>query len=769
MLHRFPFRSMLPVAFCLLGSAHVANGWDGRSIGVIENRGQISESVRYYAHGRGASLYFTESAVLLDLPEQGYAIRMQFEGTSPFARLEPIGKRETQLHYFLGADPARWQSGIRPCDELIYRGLWPGIDLCFRPQAGELQYQVVRGPDADPENPRFRFEGVDRIETMDDGAIRLEIPSGVLFDLPVTPDGTKRVLRWNDRPAPIDRLPQDRDDPSSVLWSTLLGGTDNEYAHGLTLDGDGNPVVTGYTRSGNFPTTPGAYDRTKHGSYDVFVAKLHHTGASLIWATFLGGDEEDRSFGVRLDASGQPTVAGLSYSPGFPTTPGVHDRVLGGGRDAFVAKLSSSGSQLLWSTYLGGSSFDRIYDVVLDEEDRPIVVGETFSSDFPTSVGAFDTSFGAPADGFVTKLDAMGENLIWSTYLGGSLGDQTTFVALGPEQRPVVTGNTASSDYPTTPGAFDDTHNGGQDSFVTSLDSSGGMLYSSTYLGGEGSEYGNVIAVDATTGAAVVTGSTTSGNYPVTTGAYDTTHNGDRDLFVSRVDAEGENLIWSTYLGGISTDEPFALILDSQGGPILSGSTASSEFPTTSDAFDRSYAGNGDVFLTRLDSSGSVLLWSSFIGGTEPDAGWELALDSSGNPILTGPTRSPDFPTTAGAYDRSHDGANDVFLIRFNIFDVNAVEEPAVFLPNSWAEPNPFRGAVRLHLDLPRASEVVVSALDLTGRRIATVDRGVRSEGTHRIYWDGRDARGRPVPSGVYWIRVVADRLITQHRVICIR
>jgi len=786
-LHELRHRCGIPIwmSLCALLCPSITLGWMGPSCGMIENRGQLAGAVRYYASTGGRTVYFTNDAVAIDLPMLRQSVWMRFEGASPLPRIEPRGERETRLHYFEGNHPDHWRSNIKVYDEIVYRDVWPGIDLRFRLETGGLRYESIAAPGADRSRARFHFEGADRVTPCADGSIRLDVQAAALVDVPASSEGAGGLLRWSgddsgglagaDPAAPSEPtgIPNN---PNAIVWSTFIGGGDSDYGHGMTIDSHGNPVITGYSRSDDFPTTPGAYQRTHSGSYDVAVVKLNPAGSGILWATFLGGTEEDRAFTVVLDDADNPVVGGLTYSPDFPTTPWAYDRTLGGGRDAFVAKLNSTGSVLMWSTYLGGQSPDRIWDLVLDAQDRPIVAGETYSRDFPTTPGAFDTTVNLPPDGFLTKLDAAGSRLVWSTCLGGNADDQITRVVLGPGQILIVSGNTASSDFPTTPGVFDRTFHGSEDCFVTAFDPSGGSLLYSTFLGGSEEDMGNALAADSS-GEVVVAGSTTSHDFPVTAGAYDTTHNGYKDIFVSRLDATASRLIWSTYVGGLAADEAFAVLLDRQACPVLTGSVESFDFPTTSDAFDRTYHGFGDAFLTRLDPTGSRLLWSSYLGGSDLDGGWEMTLSQTGNVIVTGPSRSPDFPTTNGAYDRTMNGVKDIFVTCFDgIGPTVSIDHPDNGQPASshglWlgALPNPFSGPLQVRIDLGRsAGSATLLALDGSGRVVARIRRGFQPAGTHRILWDGRDARGRPVPPGVYWLRLQTGGAIVQQKVVCVR
>jgi len=323
---------------------------------------------------------------------------------------------------------------------------------------------------------------------------------------------------------------------------------------------------------------------------------------------------------------------------------------------------------LVYSTYLGGSSFDQGNGIAVDTLGNAYVTGATASADFPTTTGAFDTSLSGSADAFVTKLDPTGSALVYSTYIGGSNFDQGTAIAVDTLGGAYVTGSTSSSNFPTTAGAFDTTFNfGGDDAFVTKLDPTGAMLVYSTYLGSSGEDMGFGIAVDSV-GNAYVTGYTSFvSNFPTTTGAFDTTFNGSFDAFVTKLDATGSFLAYSTFLGGSGDDRGHGIAVDTFGNAYVTGSTSSSNFPITAGSFDTTFNGGLDAFVTKLDATGSFLAYSTYLGGISFDQGNGIAVDILGNAYVTGSTGSFNFPTTGSAFDTTYNGGGrDAFVTKLD-------------------------------------------------------------------------------------------------------
>jgi hypothetical protein len=435
---------------------------------------------------------------------------------------------------------------------------------------------------------------------------------------------------------------------SALVYSTYLGGSatylgtsGQDVGYGIAVDSAGSAYVTGSTASSDFPTTAGAFDTTFNGFDDAFVTKLNATGSALVYSTYLGGTANEFGLGIAVDSAGNAYVTGDTDSTGFPTTAGALDTTQNGSYDAFVTKLNATGSALVYSTYLGGSTTDIGTGIAVDSAGAAYVTGETLSSDLPTTAAAFDTTQNGGDDAFVTKLDATGSALVYSSYLGGSASDQGFGIAVDSAGAAYVAGATLSSDLPTTAGAFDTTFNGGHDVFVTKLDATGSALVYSTYLGGTSGEFANAIAVDSA-GSASVTGGTGSSDFPTTAGAFDTSLNASVDAFVTKLSSTGSApLLYSTYLGGsVASDEGYGIALDSAGSASLTGVTGSGDFPTTVGAFDTSYNGSLDAFVTKLSTTGvgaPATLTLSPAADTNPvGTGHTVTAtvnDSSGNPV----------------------------------------------------------------------------------------------------------------------------------------
>lgn len=402
---------------------------------------------------------------------------------------------------------------------------------------------------------------------------------------------------------------------TGLAYATFVGGSYADISHALTVDAAGNAYLTGHTLSADFPTTAGAFDTSHNGQDDVFIVKLNVSGTDLIYATLLGGSDRDiGGYGIAVDGVGNVYLTGWTGSADFPATVGAFDiNYNGDASDAFVAKLNASGTGLVYATFLGGVSFESGKYIAVDEVGSAYVAGRTASVNFPTTDGAFTTTHNGLLDGFVVKFSPDGTQLIYATFLGGSSSDCVSgncTIAVDKANNVYVTGDTYSADFPTTPGAFDTSYNGQGDAFVVKLNAAGTGLVYATFLGGSRLDRGSDITMGEM-GGVYLTGGTESPDFPTTVGAFDTSYGGGTcgippdtfpcfDVFVVRLNFDGTKLTYATFLGEGSEDNSSSIAVDEVGSVHLTGATNSPAFPTTLGAFDPSYNGNLDVFVTKL-------------------------------------------------------------------------------------------------------------------------------------------------------------------------
>jgi fibronectin type 3 domain-containing protein len=388
-----------------------------------------------------------------------------------------------------------------------------------------------------------------------------------------------------------------------LIYATYVGGSNTDLAHAIAVDSSKNAYVTGETYSLNFPTIAGSYDLSFNGiDMDAFVFKLNPTGSSLTYSTYVGGNSDDAGNDIALDGSGNVYVAGKTWSTNFPTV-SAYSAAYHGMGDIIVFKLNPAGSALVFSTYIGGSSWDYGDSLAIDPSNNVYVTGQTASSaDYPTTNGAYDTTFnGGQFDLFVLRLNASGSPLDYSTFVGGSNFEFIGHIAVDASGNAYVTGMTVSNNFPTTPGAYDTTYGGGYESFLFKLNSTGKGLVYSTYVGNNGDDTGNDVALDKA-GDAYVTGQTDSINFPTSPGAYCTTFNAGvgTDGFIFAVNSTGKGLIYSSFVGGTNSDTGNGIALDAAGLIYITGWTISANFPTTQGAFCTTLAAGGDGFVLKM-------------------------------------------------------------------------------------------------------------------------------------------------------------------------
>jgi Beta-propeller repeat len=645
----------------------------------IPNAGQVRGDARYYAQGNGFSVYFAPQKVTLALTagKRRTALSLVPVGASAGASVIAGRPAPGRVSYFIGS---RRHTDLPTYHEITYKDLWPGIDMVFGDKGGKLKYEFRLAPGADPRRINLAYEGAQGLALGPSHELLISTPLGTLRDS--RPRSYQQVGSRRTAVATGYALDQrasaygfslagyDRHRPlvidPGIAYSTFIGGTGNERGIEVAADGFGNAYVTGGTYSEDFPTTTGAVDTSYQASSDAFVTKLDPTGSTVLYSTYIGGGAAESGLGIAV-LGNIAYVTGGTGSSDFPTTAGAFDTSHNGNEDVWVLRLNSTGTALDYSTFIGGSSAagDFGQAIAVDKQGNAYVTGGTGGAGFPTTTGAYDTTYnGDLLDCYVAKLNPTGTGLVYSTLLGGAGKDVGAGIAVGPSGAAYVTGDTSSSNYPTTTGAYDRTSNGKLDAFVTKVGPAGAALGYSTFLGKAADDFGKGVVVDGS-GNAYVAGWTASPAFPVTAGAFDTTFGGGHDGFVTKFNAGGSTLAYSTFLGGSGTDEVNGIGIDTSANAYVTGSTDSANFPTAGTTADTTFNGVLDGFVAELGSTGASLPYSSYLGGTDYEFGRGVALGAGGGVVVTGRTNSADYPTTAGAFDTGFNGGtNDAFVTK---------------------------------------------------------------------------------------------------------
>lgn len=457
--------------------------------------------------------------------------------------------------------------------------------------------------------------------------------STISLDFPTTP-GSVQPVSGGQSDAFVVKLSADG---KSLMYATYLGGSLDDFANSIAVDSTGAAYVLGSTASTDFPVTANAFQKSLNGTgnSDVFVAKLSADGSSLVYATYLGGTGNDTAAGIALDGSGAAYVLGQTYSRDFPTTANAIAHTLAGNWDSFVTKLSADGSSLVYSTYIGGAN-DVPAGIAVDTKGSAYLTGSATTT-FPVTSGAFQTVNAGPRDAFVSKLSADGSQFVYSTFIGGSVNDAASGIAVDAKGSAYISGTTASKDFPVTAGAYQKSYIAQFSSaFVSKLTADGSHLAYSTYLSGIQQDSALGIAVDAQ-GHAFVTGSTQSSNFPVTTGAPQASYAGNGDAFVTELSANGSSLIFSTFLGGTAVDQGNDIAVDATGNVYVIGQSTSTDFPTTAGAFETAFNGSAqEVFAFRLapfTANPGLLDFGSVAAGSPSPLQTVTLTNSSSSPI----------------------------------------------------------------------------------------------------------------------------------------
>jgi len=731
------------------------------------NQGQTDRQVKFLARGQGYTLFLTsQEAVLLLQKSEGsrqqngelekpgweliadrYALfkdrspvaaervkrsdaprvtntmlQMKMVGANSNARVKGEEELPGKTNYFIGNDPRNWRTNIPIYAKVRMEDVYPGVDLVYYGNQGQLEYDFVVHPGADPGGIKLALRSTstsedaagsengppakierngDLLVHVDGGEVRFHKPvvyqtvyadntqgkaHRILVDgnyvLTARSEVTFAVGEY-DRTMPLVIDP-------ALAYSTYLGGSQQEQGYAIAVDSSGNSYVTGYTISKDFPTSY-ALQASNNSAFlygaNAFVTKFNADGSALLYSTYLGGSGTASAYGVAVDSSGNAYVTGQTDSTDFPTV-SPFQATYAGAQDSFVTKLNAAGSALVYSTYLGGSGNDEVYGIAVDASGSAYVTGWTSSTNFPTTSGAFQTTNHAiaphGANAFVTKFSTDGLALVYSTYLGGStsgVGDAGAGIAVDASGSAYVTGRVASADFPTV-NAFQSSTKGDGTAFVTKLNADGSALVYSTFLGGSshlnngmlvGGSVATGIAVDSS-GNAYVTGSTYCTDFPTTAPAFQMSNNAgpssSPNAFVTKFNPSGSGLVYSTYLGGSRGAQANGIAINGSGNSFVTGYTADTDFPTANPIQANNNASNSNnvgrnAFVTEFTTDGSGLVSSTYLGGSGNDTAYGIAVDGSNNTYVTGGSGSSDFPTTTNAFQTTkHSQSYSVFVAK---------------------------------------------------------------------------------------------------------
>jgi hypothetical protein len=657
--------------------------WSRLPLRFEANEGQLDAGALFVSRGpgfnlsltrEGASLLFVEPARRgVETPEtarpRARSIDLRLIGGN--ATSQVVGESPTApANYFVGRDPSRWHRGVKAYRSVRYAAVYPGIDLVFHGRQGRLEYDFVVAPGADPARIELGVGGADGVAVNEEGALvvsagghSLVQPRPVLFqedsagrreiegEYRIQGDRVQIAVGAYDRTLPLVIDPV-------FDYASYYGGSEIEELFGIDHDAQGNIWATGLTGSPNLPLA-GALEAGYGGAGDIFVTKFDKNG-QLLFSTYIGGRNFEQSWGMALDKAGNAYIVGNTKSTDFPVVGGIQSS-LQGDRDAVLLKLDPTGSQLLFSTYLGGNGIDWGYAVDVDSKGAIYVAGETASTSFPVR-SAKQATYGGGEDAFVTKLTSDGSSIVYSTYLGGGNHERAWGIKVDSSGRAYIAGTTASPNFPTV-AAFQKRYGGGMsDGFMAQLSADGRKLLYSSFAGGTSTDQTFAVAVDGKGNARYV-GVAGNKTFPVRQALQPNFGGGNGDGFVIGLTKTG-GLQFSTLLGGSLADAAFSVGLDSKANIYVTGQTESPNFPLRS-AVQTTLGGLRDGFLVKLRSDGRAFAYSTYFGGDAIDEGTVIDVDPSGRVYLGG-FSDGNLPLVHAQQDH-FGGTRDGFVARIQV------------------------------------------------------------------------------------------------------
>ncbi len=661
--------------------ARVSEAYGKLPLSFEANDGQIDSQVKFLSRGAGYNLFLTLNEAVLELRKgsgvssPASALRMKLVGANPEPVVKGLDELPVKSNYIIGNNAAKWRKNVSRYARVRYENVYPGVDLIYYGSQREMEYDFVLAPGADPRSIKLSFEGTqgihidaqgDLVLSAEAGEVRQRRPVVYQESEGVRKDVAGRFLLGGDGEVKFEVGSYDESKPLVIdpvlTYSTYLGGNDFEFFNSLTLDASGNAYLVGSTISDDFPTKAAYQNEYGGGQTDLFVTKLDATGKA-VYSTYIGGSGFEFFFSSTVDREGNVYLIGETDSEDFPRQNAFQNEYGGGLTDLFVTKLDVNGFPV-YSTYIGGEKSDNLSGnsfFTVDLSGNFYVSGATQSDKGFPILNAFQSEYsGGSTDLFVTKLNAAG-SAVYSTYIGGNDFELLSVLAVDQSGNTFVTGRTDSDRLFPVHNAFQSEYGGNTDAFVTKLDATGTLVYS-TYLGGSGLEVLQSSTVDSS-GNIHVTGSTSSNEgFPILNAFQSEYGGGNTDAFVTKLDATGTP-VYSTYIGGIAFESFVNSTVDSSGNIYVLGDTGSDKGFPILNAFRSEYGGGDlDAFVTKLGATGT-LVYSTYLGGASVDFYQAFTVDASGNLYIAGETDSQNFPRQ-NAFQTKQAGGFDGFLTK---------------------------------------------------------------------------------------------------------
>lgn len=725
---RLILSSAVAVTALSVSSAYAADDHDHGPAHVrfTENKGQWVDPVLFRTGVNGATVFLERDGAswvkyadgVADLvhdalkmtPEErestmlhGHAWRMRFHQPHAGLQVKAKGTQQGYENFFLGSDPSAWKGHVKGYDEVMYRGVWSGVDVRYHSMDGHLKYDVLIAAGADVDQVGFRYDGIDGAVVDPEGRLILATSVGEVVELkPVAfySDGAHEslvctyrlqagILRF-DLPADMDHGRPVTIDPI-LIASTLSGATGaSNYGHCATYDSNAN-IYSGARNFGpTYPATVGAFQTSMGGGgTDMSFSKYNPDGSLLIWASYLGGNSGENPHSMIVNTSGELCVLGTSSSADFPVTSGAYDNTLGGQTDIVLTHFSEDGSNLIGSTFLGGADSDGLNqmfanygenyrgEIFLDNADNIIIASCTSSADFPVTAGAFQSTLGGGQDGVLVSMPPNCSSLLWSSFLGGSDDDNALGVRLALDGALVVTGSTESADFPTTPGSYQPTAIGDRDGYVVRMTSGALAMVAGTYFGTTAQDGSYFLDTDLADDVWIY--GQTDGNIPIIPAGTYGQANGP--IFIAKLNSDLSAVTISTTIGPLggggfgNGTVPVAFLVDVCDNIYMSGYNSSTDLPTTADALYQT----GSFYLAAFEPDMANILFGTYYGGSHVDGGTSR-FDKNGVVYQGVCSGTGSLQTTSWAWAQGQTIGWDigVFKIDFGVAGVNAAGASAI-------------------------------------------------------------------------------------------